>query len=175
MIVYNIGRKELPMIKICTICKLPKETGEFNKNKTRKDGLNTLCKECSQARSKQYYSENKEKHSKVCHARNKRYLTALYTWINTLKSTGCILCDESDPCCIDFHHLNPEIKENNIATLIRNLNLKQLANEIRKCVLVCANCHRKVHSKNIKLYKKDLCKVEDIKLSGLLTHDVVVA
>ena len=57
----------------------------------------------------------------------------------------CCICGY-DKCsaALEFHHLNPEEKE---FTLGANTNIgteKAIA-EIKKCVLVCANCHREIH------------------------------
>lgn len=41
-------------MKTCCACKLEKTPEEFYKNKSRKDGLSTKCKDCSKAYSKEY-------------------------------------------------------------------------------------------------------------------------
>ncbi len=48
-------------MKICNRCKreLPEE--KFSKDASKKDGLRTICKDCTHAKQKQYRSENKEK------------------------------------------------------------------------------------------------------------------
>jgi hypothetical protein len=56
------------------------------------------------------------------------------------KSKGCCLCGESDPACLDFHHLDSEEKEFEIAQL--TLSKSKMEEEIRKCVVICSNCHR---------------------------------
>lgn len=68
--------------------------------------------------------------------------------INLMKVLGnkCCLCGYSLlPDALEFHHINPENKEYGIASngVCRDLE-KDLA-EIKKCVLVCANCHRAIH------------------------------
>jgi predicted HNH restriction endonuclease len=53
---------------------------------------------------------------------------------------------------LDFHHLNPKIKKNCITTLIaKNQSFDLIKPELDKCILVCANCHRGLHSGEIKL------------------------
>lgn len=47
---------------------------------------------------------------------------------------------------LDFHHLNPEEKEFNIARDRHTLSWKTLEKELDKCILLCANCHREEHS-----------------------------
>jgi predicted HNH restriction endonuclease len=64
--------------------------------------------------------------------------------------TKCIICGESEPVCLDFHHINSEDKEFTISKH-RNRNKEWLLTEINKCVCLCANCHRKVHAGIINL------------------------
>lgn len=49
----------------------------------------------------------------------------------------------NDIACLDFHHLKD--KEFNISNEIRNLSIENLKKEINKCVVLCSNCHRKLH------------------------------
>lgn len=44
----------------------------------------------------------------------------------------------------DFHHINPEEKENHMARLML-CNWKKLEKELQKCILLCSNCHRAFH------------------------------
>lgn len=134
------------MQKRCTICKQIKELSEFNKNKCKKDGLNTLCKICSQERSKQYYKENKEYHRKYIYERRKKYAADMRIIKNEAKSIGCIKCNEKDVCCLDFHHNDPTKKLYNISALAHRVSKKKLLVELKKCSILCSNCHRKLHA-----------------------------
>ena len=58
----------------------------------------------------------------------------------------CCLCSESEPCCLQFHHRNPEEKDCDIANAARRWSWDRLIKEIEKCVVVCANCHEKIHA-----------------------------
>ena len=51
-----------------------------------------------------------------------------------------------DKCAaaMDFHHKDPSKKEFTIGT--KNIGFKRLSEEIKKCILLCANCHRELHS-----------------------------
>lgn len=62
--------------------------------------------------------------------------------------TSCTICGyNKNYAALDFHHINPEEKEYNPAQLINNLyNLDDIFNELDKCQLVCANCHRELHN-----------------------------
>lgn len=49
---------------------------------------------------------------------------------------------------LDFHHLDPTKKEYGITNLIERPRSwsETIVPELRKCVLLCANCHREVHA-----------------------------
>ena len=65
----------------------------------------------------------------------------------------CIICGEVSPCCLEFHHLKPEFKSFAISSAPCNIKitLKELKTEIRKCVMICSNCHKKLHSNELNL------------------------
>lgn len=139
-------------MKTCCTCKCDKPIEDFNRNKVRKDGYNTICRECSNVRSKKYYKENKEKHIKVVGNRNKDIRQAIRKKINQIKLThGCSLCPEKEPCCLDFHHIDTKTKLNLISELQRYCNWKRVSDELSKCMLLCSNCHRKLHNNIIQI------------------------
>ena len=51
-------------MKICSKCKIEKDESEFNKEKTRKDGLGIYCRICARERNAKYRNENPEKEKK---------------------------------------------------------------------------------------------------------------
>ena len=60
---------------------------------------------------------------------------------------GCIICGEQEPCTLDFHHLDMSTKESGISHIVNsNRSMAVLQKELEKCVVLCANCHRKVHA-----------------------------
>ena len=50
--------------KLCSKCNTTKTITEFYKDRTSKDGLHSLCKQCKNALSKIYMQKNKESISK---------------------------------------------------------------------------------------------------------------
>lgn len=57
----------------------------------------------------------------------------------------CADCGISYPPPIyDFHHLDPTKKDFTVANIIWR-NLDSLREELDKCVMLCANCHRLRH------------------------------
>lgn len=60
----------------------------------------------------------------------------------------CKDCGESDMRILSFHHKKPEQKEFDISKLINNgccFSNKKLQDELKKCELLCFNCHMKRH------------------------------
>ena len=57
----------------------------------------------------------------------------------------CADCGETFPeVCYDFHHTGD--KTDAVANMIRdNKKLETILEEVSKCVLLCANCHRMRH------------------------------
>ena len=61
----------------------------------------------------------------------------------------CRNCGQTfEDCCYDFHHLNPDEKDFNISHPQTNgaKSWLKIRDELKKCVLLCANCHRLVHA-----------------------------
>ena len=51
---------------------------------------------------------------------------------------------------LEFHHLNPEEKSFGIdLRKCSNLQWDKLVEEVKKCVLICANCHRERHNPDL--------------------------
>ena len=61
-----------------------------------------------------------------------------------------MICNETEPVCLDFHHIDPNEKDFTISQH-RSLGKEKLLAEIKKCVCLCSNCHRKVHAGIINL------------------------
>lgn len=62
--------------------------------------------------------------------------------IQELKKVPCADCGGVfPPYCMDFDHRNPDDKELNIAKVYAYGKERLLA-EIKKCDIVCSNCHR---------------------------------
>ena len=56
----------------------------------------------------------------------------------------CTICKGTfHPAAYDFHHLDPKEKDFNIAL---NLNYEECLEELKKCILICSNCHRELHA-----------------------------
>ena len=102
------------------------------------------CKECEKIADKKHYQESLERQTAVKTATLLRQENNI-NLVEEKKKSGCIKCGEKRPYLLDFHHLNPEEKINTIAHMIKSSSYDSLKNEIDKCVILCANCHREWH------------------------------
>jgi predicted HNH restriction endonuclease len=91
---------------------------------------------------KRYYEKNKDK---IYENKTKRVKSMKVELIDILGGK-CSTCGYSKCiAALEFHH--ERNKENNIAYIIKNKSKQKALKEIRKCVLLCSNCHREVHNK----------------------------
>ena len=70
---------------------------------------------------------------------------AVRQYIRTYKSMHACSCGESNPVCLTFHHRDPNQKELNIGKLVK-MGLSKVIREIKKCDILCLNCHAKKHN-----------------------------
>lgn len=66
-------------------------------------------------------------------------------WLDAQK-TACTVCGESDIACIDFHHNASTKKDANLSEAVAHWSISRLQTEITKCMMLCSNCHRKLHA-----------------------------
>lgn len=62
----------------------------------------------------------------------------------------CLLCGYHEYYgALEFHHVDPSSKEFSLSGKGSTMGWDKAKEELKKCVLLCANCHREVHA-NIK-------------------------
>ena len=118
------------MIKKCEICELDFETNSFTR---------IYCYECSGESFKS--DSNSRKHQKTILRRSMKK--------QAIKLLGgkCSICGYNK--CIDaleFHHKDPSNKDFKIGSG-NTMSWKTYKYEALKCILVCSNCHKEIHSK----------------------------
>ena len=70
-------------------------------------------------------------------------------WIRNYKrEQGCVKCHEDDSVCLEFHHMDPSVKEINIAQC---KSKRKALEEIEKCEVLCLKCHDMLHWEEEKL------------------------
>ncbi len=132
-------------MKYCNKCNSHKELKEFNKNSLRKDGLQGQCRSCTKENNISGYKKNPERR-KAIKDRNTAVVRYNRVFVSRYKRLcGCYVCREKEPAVLDLHHKDPVTKDGDPSAML-GYSTKRLKEEIRKCVVLCANCHRKVHA-----------------------------
>lgn len=111
-------------MKRCYTCKCDKEESEFNRNRSRRDGLHTHCKICSAGRLRKWRQENPEAQNKwrqenpESYRRSqykKKYGLALEQYNQMLTDQGgvCAICNRPESgreLCVDHDHTTGEVR-----------------------------------------------------------------
>lgn len=147
-------------MKDCPKCGQTKKLEEFYQRKTgiRKYSYYEKCKECYKLRGRDYYKQNRQRQLKLALLRKQKYKEERRNFIQKIKNTPCMDCKRKfPPWVMDFDHRDKQTKVRNISDMVITYtsNLERLQEEIKKCDLVCANCHR-VRTHNRLLQKVDL-------------------
>lgn len=105
------------------------------------------CYTCGETSA--YCTHKRKDHRYICEncyrKSNPVQITKRKQWLWEHKaSEGCVLCDENDPICLDYHHTNPRKKKFSIGSISSSIPDQAIVIEMKKCVVICANCHRKV-------------------------------
>ncbi len=140
-------------LMICSKCTFDKLEEEFSRSSRNKRGRADWCKLCHSAWSKEHYKKPKRRAdlrecATLIYKRNAQYI-----WDYLLRNP-CISCGEKDPVVLDFHHRDAAEKEYNISKAAANgFKITRIDSEIRKCDVLCANCHRRESAKQFGWYK----------------------
>jgi hypothetical protein len=126
---------------ICHTCNqnLPEE--DFHKRKqASKRGKQSWCKNCRKEYDKVYHkkrwkSGKKKEQQEVRQNINREFI------FRFLLRNPCVDCGENDPVVLEFDHLKDKIK--NVSEMARHFSIDKLREEIEKCEVRCANCHRR--------------------------------
>lgn len=127
----NIFTKYPKGIKKCPIC-------EENKNAFIGKFCSAKCRVIQMEALKKIRDNNKP---------NAKNAPNTQLFIRKVKNKfGCKDCKQKfdEPSILEFHHLDPSQKTSSISMMVRfKCSIKEIKEEIRKCDLVCANCHRR--------------------------------
>ena len=102
---------------------------------------------------KRNYQQRAEYLKKAVTARRKKLKKMAIEY----KGGKCVFCGY-DKCndALDFHHLNSKEKEFGLSVRGLTRSWEKIKEELDKCILVCANCHRELHAENSQLSKETL-------------------
>lgn len=141
-------------MKECNRCHIVKEDSEFAFRNKAKGKLQPYCKECKREIDKELYTTNhSDRRRKIRNRQNKVQTNLKELLTDIKKKSKCTICGESRWWVLDFHHIRDKRFE--VSSLARRgCSLETFKEEIDKCIVVCANCHRDLHYKESEEYNK---------------------
>lgn len=130
--------------KQCSKCKKELSIDNFRWRNKAQGKLHSQCKNCEKEADKIRYSNNTERQKIVLNnAMLQKERNTLI--VEQAKQCGCQKCGEKRLYLMEFHHKNPKEKVNTIAHMIKSSSEQNLIQEMEKCIVLCANCHREFH------------------------------
>lgn len=128
-------------MKVCSTCKETKPLTAYYKQSRAPDGLQRQCKVCANKASAAAEKRNADKYYDI----RKRAKDKFRSEIREYKAArGCAHCGEADPICLELHHPDPSVKDLHPSDAGGR---KMFYEEADKCIVLCANCHRKEHER----------------------------
>lgn len=114
----------------------------FQNNKKRKNCFNCIPKKKRYSSDEERIEARKKRTCKNVQNKRKRTKEKAIEY----KGGKCEICGYNK--CIgalEFHHINSEDKDFGIASKGYTRSWEKLKEELDKCIMVCANCHRELH------------------------------
>ena len=125
------------LYRLCARCREWKSGSEFHSSRT---GQFSYCKECRRAYDRSYY---RQRGGAARRQRQKRRNEEARAWMADLKrGVPCADCGGIFPTAImHWDHLPGHEKIGELSTLVTARRRTLVLEELKKCELVCANCH----------------------------------
>lgn len=130
-----------------TVCECHGEPTYWDKDARYKAGGHWRCSVKIKAKRKRRYEGDVE-HREQLRARSREKYRERRGLVAKIKlDRGCSECGyDAHPAALEFHHLDPSTKKFTIGQSISKRDISELLDEIEKCVVLCANCHRVRHN-----------------------------
>lgn len=139
--------------KVCSQCKREKPIEVFRLRNRFTSRRQSYCTECGSKMGKNWYENNKEHHVEnvMGNTRNARQSARDFVY-QYLLTHPCSNCGEADPAVLEFHHVGEKGWEIGRMTA-QGYGIETIAAEISQCIVLCANCHRRLTAKEKGWYK----------------------
>jgi hypothetical protein len=130
--------------KLCPKCLLVKSVADFPVRSLLRSRPNAYCRECQREYSRAHYRLNVRKHNLRRLQNQRRYKVRNRRLMDEyLSGQACVDCGETDQVVLELDHVRGS-KVSDVSTMIgRATSWKRIVEEIAKCEVRCANCHRR--------------------------------
>jgi hypothetical protein len=129
-------------LKPCGRCGEIKPVEDFAWRQKARGQRDNYCRPCRAEYGREHYAANRQRYIDNALRRKQEVAAERAAYlIEFFRSRPCADCGETDPLVLEFDHLGD--KAFNIAKGLRDRNWQTVIDEIAKCDVVCANCHRR--------------------------------
>jgi hypothetical protein len=119
-----------------------KPVEEFAWRRKAKGQRHNYCRPCHAAYHREHYLANRQRYIDQAARRTKAIAEERTAYlVEYFRLNPCTDCGETDPLVLEFDHVGQ--KAFNISAALRDRNWQTILDEIAKCEVVCANCHRR--------------------------------
>jgi len=126
----------------CGRCGQVKPIEQFAWRRIKRGQRDNMCRPCRSEYGKEHYAANRQHYidaeARRKHAKAEERMGFL---IEFFRSHPCTDCGEGDPLVLEFDHVGE--KSFDVGKGIRDRSWQSVLDEIAKCEVVCANCHRR--------------------------------
>ena len=138
----EIEQERASQTKFCVQCETEKPFSEFKPSPKHRHGLFHWCKECSRQYAKTLPSYERMKRD-LKQQKELLRLQAQKLVKNYLQTHSCVDCGEDDWVVLEFDHVRG-VKKLAVSRMVScGHSIKKINEEIAKCEIVCANCHKR--------------------------------
>lgn len=92
--------------------------------------------------SRRWYENNRKKHIATAGKNNRQRREQ---WLAFKAQLSCTKCGARHPAIIDFHHIVRDDTYRSVFKLAGDGRIAAAMEETKKCIPLCANCHRILH------------------------------
>ena len=126
----------------CYRCHASKPAEEFAWRRKERGQRDSFCRSCRSAYGKEHYAANRQRYIDQARVSKEALrLDRTRFLLEFFKGHPCVDCGEGDPVVLEFDHLGD--KSFSIGAKLVHFAWQTILEEIEKCEVVCANCHRR--------------------------------
>jgi hypothetical protein len=129
-------------MKLCGRCGVRRRVEEFAWRRKSAGTRHPYCRTCMAEYNRAHYQANRELYIERARQRASEVRRERLVYLmEFFRANPCVDCGENDPLVLEFDHLGD--KAFTIGEGLRDRSWCSILDEIAKCEVVCANCHRR--------------------------------
>jgi hypothetical protein len=115
---------------------------QFAWRRKAREQRDNYCVRCRAAYKREHYAANRKRYIGQAKTRTHAVVAERAAYLlDFFRSHPCMDCGERDPLVLEFDHQGDKLF--NISKGLRDRSWQSVLDEIAKCDVVCANCHRR--------------------------------